>query len=112
MAVVDAYLRTLDTPHREALARIRDIIYTIAPDVEERKSYGMPAFYLHKKYLAGFFVFKDHMSFFPGSIEQFEDDLRDFATSKGTIQFSPEHQIPEAVIQKIVSARIAAITSS
>jgi uncharacterized protein YdhG (YjbR/CyaY superfamily) len=33
-------------------------------------------------------------------------DLEGFSTSKGTIRFTPEHPLPEALIGKIVALRL------
>ena len=39
-------------------------------------------------------------------MEIFKEELKDFITSKGTIQFTQEKQIPKKLIQRIVKERI------
>ena len=58
-----------------------------------------------------FNAFKDHLSLFPAAhaVEALQDQLTDFKLSKGTIQFTLEHPIPEAIIQQIVQVRLADI---
>lgn len=46
--------------------------------------------------------------FIQGSIVQkFKKELKDFDTSKGTIRFSSEKPLPNALVRRIVKARLA-----
>ncbi len=36
----------------------------------------------------------------------FQDELKSFETSKGTIRFSPDKPLPTALVKKLVKARI------
>jgi hypothetical protein len=56
---IDQYLGTLDEPKRATLARLRDTIVAIVPDAEQCISYGMPAFKLRGKTIAGFALSRD-----------------------------------------------------
>jgi uncharacterized protein YdhG (YjbR/CyaY superfamily) len=51
---IDEYLRTLDQPKRAALSQLRDTILAIVPNSEQCISYGLPAFKLRGKTIAGF----------------------------------------------------------
>jgi hypothetical protein len=64
---IDRYLGTLDEPKRATLAQLRDTIAAIVPDAEQCISYGMPAFKLGGKTIAGFAAFKNHLSYLPHS---------------------------------------------
>src|ERR1700675_2880492 len=64
---IDAYLDALEEPQRSTLARLRDTILAIVPDAEQCISYGMPAFRLRGKIVAGFAAFKHHLSYLPHS---------------------------------------------
>lgn len=112
MNEIDTYLETLDTPERDALQHLRKQIHQAAPDITECISYGMPGFKYKKKYLAGFCAFKDHLSFFPGAMSpEVLASLSGYKTSKGTIQFAPDHVIPKDIIEQLLQARITAIDS-
>ena len=107
---VDQYLQNLPEDQKEALEKLRQTIKTLVPDVQEYLSYKMPAYY-YQGMLCGFAAFKKHCSYFPWdskTVEQFKDELKDFKTSAGTIQFTPEKPIPDDLLQKILLARIKA----
>ncbi len=111
MSVVDDYLSKLSEPEKAALERVRQIVHTMVPEAEEYISYGMPAFKYKGKYLVGFCEFKAHLSLFPtsGPIEALKEKLKGFKVSKGTIQFTLEHPLPESLIKDIILHRVADI---
>jgi uncharacterized protein YdhG (YjbR/CyaY superfamily) len=112
MPVIDEYLKEIDPLQKEALERIRTIVKKALPDAEEVISYGMPGFKYKTKYLIGFAAFKDHLSIFPtsGPIEEISDKLKEFQTSKGTIQFTVDKPVPEALILEIIQHRVKNIS--
>lgn len=111
MTIIDDYLATLKASERTALEKIRKLIHATVPGAEEVKTYGMPGFKYKGKYLISFAAFKDHLSIFPGAapVEALKDQLVDFKTSKGTVQFTLEHPIPDALITQMVAMRASAI---
>ncbi len=108
MTIIDEYLQTVGPSERVLLQHIRRVVHELAPNVEETRSYGMPAFKLRGKYLVAFAAFNDHLSLFPTAapIEAMRDELGDFATSKGTLQFTLERPLPDALIKKVVQYQI------
>ena len=64
---VDEYLAALDEPKRGTLERLRKTILELVPEAEQCMSYGLPAFRLDGKVVAGFGAFKNHLSYFPHS---------------------------------------------
>lgn len=109
-ATIDAYLSTLPPDKRAALQRLRKMILSGAPRAEECISYGLPAFRLDGRMLVWFGAGANHCAFYPGAVVQaHKADLTDFKTSKGTIRFQPDHQLPAAVVRKLVKARAAKI---
>ena len=107
---VDEYLARVPEPARTTLNKIRATIRSVVPpEATEAISYGMPAF-KYKGPLVFFAAFSDHCSLFPGSgslIEAFQDDLKGYHTSKGTIQFPVDKPLPAALVRKLVKARVA-----
>ena len=106
---VEEYLAAVPEPAREKLEIMRAAIRSVGPaDAVETISYGMPAF-RNKRVLVWFAAFANHCSLFPGGsvLEAFKDELADFKTSKGTIQFPIDKPLPIALIKRIVKARVA-----
>jgi uncharacterized protein YdhG (YjbR/CyaY superfamily) len=105
---IDKYLESLPDQQKIALEKLRQTIKKIVPEAQEVISYQMPAYKYHGM-LVGFAAFKNHCSFFPWdskTVEQFKEELKDFFVSKGTIRFTPEAPIPEALLKKIIEARV------
>ena len=102
------YLSQVPEPQREALERLRRTIKSIVPDAVEAISYQIPTFKLNGRMLVSYAAFKHHCSFFPGAgpIEMHANDLKSFQTSKGTIQFTPEHPLSTTLVKRLVKTRI------
>lgn len=114
MSVVDEYLAKVAKPERSELERIRLLIKEAVPDAKEVITYGMPGFKYKGKYLIAFAEFKHHLSIFPGAstVETLSGQLGDFKTSKGTVQFTLDHPLPDEIIHKVLQIRISEITKS
>ena len=111
-AQIEGTLAALPADQRAALQALRETIAAAAPEAVETISYGMPAFRYRGRALVSYAAFKAHCSFFPMSAEligKYRDELAGFATAKGTLRFTPEHRIPEALVERIVRERMAQI---
>jgi uncharacterized protein YdhG (YjbR/CyaY superfamily) len=107
---VDEYLASVPEPASSTLKHIRRVIRSVVPkETTEGISYGIPMF-KYNGMLVGYAAFKNHCSLFPtgsGVLDQFEKELKSYRTSKGTIQFPPDKGFPDALLKKIVKARVA-----
>jgi uncharacterized protein YdhG (YjbR/CyaY superfamily) len=107
---VDEYLANVPEPARTTLSRIRAVIRSAVPaEATEGISYGIPTF-KYKGPLLGFGAFSKHCGLYPMSpavIEVFRAQLKGFETSKGTIRFPADKPPSDALIRKLVKARIA-----
>jgi len=106
---VDAYLASLPEPKRSTLEALRRTILEILPDAEQGISYGLPAFRLQGKVVAGFAAFKNHLSYLPhsGSVfPELRDDLSHYKTSSGALRFPVDQPLPKALVQKLIRVRI------
>ena len=107
---VDAYLAKVPEPARTTLEKVRATIRSIVPaEATEGLSYGMPAF-RYKGPLVGYAAFKAHCSFFPmqaSLIDEMKDELKNYRTSKGTLQFPQDKPLPAALLKKMVKLRVA-----
>ena len=106
----DEYLAGVPQPARGTLDKIRAAIRAAAPpEATEAIGYGMPTF-RYRGALVAFAAFSKHCSFFPmsGSVVQaFQEELKGYETSKGTIRFPVDKPLPAALVKKLVKARIA-----
>ena len=105
---VDAYLAALDEPKRGTLEQLRTMILDIVPHAEQCISYGMPAFRLEGKVIAGFAAFTNHLSYLPHSgsvLPALSDDLDQYSKSKGALRFPIDEPLPRALVTKLITVR-------
>jgi uncharacterized protein YdhG (YjbR/CyaY superfamily) len=106
---VDEYLVDIPEPAQSTLKHIRAVIRSVVPaETAEVISYGIPMF-KYRGMLVGYAAFKNHCSLFPtgsGVLDRFEKELRGFRSSKGTIHFPSDKPLPDALVKKIVKARV------
>lgn len=109
---IDAYLQTLDEPKRSTLTALRATLSAILPDAEQCICYGMPAFRVDGKVVAGFAAFKQHLSYLPHSghvLEQLVDETAAYTQTSGSLHFPIDTPLPEPLVQQLVDVRMAEI---
>jgi uncharacterized protein YdhG (YjbR/CyaY superfamily) len=107
-AEVDKYLASLEQPKRGTLEQLRRTILDIVPEAEQCISYGVPAFKVKGKVIAGFAAFKNHLSYLPHSGSVFRelgDALSRYKTSSGALQFPVDRPLAKALVKKLVAVR-------
>lgn len=118
MQTIETYLKNLTPSQKAQHKRIKDIVQSMVPEVEETISYGIPTFKYKGKYILYFAAFKSHMSVYPvfeGMLSSLKDELGDFKLtketlqSKGTVQFTEDNPVPEVLIRAVVSERLERI---
>ena len=106
---VDQYLDALDEPKRTTLAQLRDTILAILPEADQGISYGVPAFKVAGKTIAGFAAFKNHLSYLPhsGSVfPELSDELTGYSTSSGALRFGTDEPLPVPLVRKLIAVRL------
>ena len=106
---IDRYLEALEEPKRGTLTLLRQRILDVLPDAEQGISYGLPAFKVRGKTIAGFAAFKDHLSYLPhsGSVfPQLADELTGYPCSKGALRFDVDRALPASLVEKLVEVRL------
>jgi len=107
---MDEYIAGVPEPGHSTLNKMRSVIRSVVPpEATEAISYQIPTF-KYKGGLVAFAAFSKHCSFFPMSyavIKAFEEELKDFEVSKGTIRFPLDKPPSAALLRKMVKARIA-----
>jgi uncharacterized protein YdhG (YjbR/CyaY superfamily) len=107
---IDQYLGTLDGHKRATLAQLRDTIVAIVPDAEQCISYGMPAFKLQGKTIAGFAAFKSHLSYVPHSgsvIPKLSKETEGYTKTKGSLHFPVDRPLPKKLVKQLLDARMS-----
>lgn len=108
MSVIDHHLKKFSGAQLETLQHLRETILSIVPQAKETLSYGMPAFEIDGKVVAGFDGFKNHCSYFPHSgsvLEELEDFPEWCEVSKGTLKFPIGKKLPKTLVRKMISVR-------
>lgn len=108
MSEVDAYLEALPDARRAAFARVRSIVHGSVPEVEEGRSYGMPAFRYRGRPLLAFAATKQHLGLYPCSgwvVDQMREELSDFSLSSGAIRFTEDHPLSEPALRRMLALR-------
>jgi uncharacterized protein YdhG (YjbR/CyaY superfamily) len=106
------YLSTVEGADRDALQRVYAIAREVVPDAEEGTSYAMAALLYRGKDLIATVRAKKFLSLYPYSgavIASVLKELSDFETTTGGIHYSADHQLPDAIVRRIVEARRAEI---
>ena len=105
---IDEYMANFPAHAQAAMQRLRDLIHEIAPEATEKISYGIPTFVLGQN-LVHFAAYKNHIGFYPASsgIAHFEEELKDYETSKGTVRFPLDKPIPYDLVRRITEFRVA-----
>lgn len=104
---VDEYIENTPIEYQEKVKQLRSIIKKTAPKAQERISYGIP-YYGYYGRLAYFRLSKKHLGLYipPPIIHEHKKELKGYRTATSTIQFPLERKLPEALIIKLIKARI------
>ncbi|GAA4733741.1 hypothetical protein GCM10025782_36580 [Pedococcus ginsenosidimutans] len=111
---VDAYLAGLEEPKRSTLEALRRSIRAVVPDAEECISYGMPAFRVEGKVVAGFAAFKHHLAYLPHSgtvLAGLSDALTAYERTSGSLHFPVDEPLPDELVRSLVEAKLATLRS-
>ena len=106
---IDDYLDALEEPKRATLSQLRDTIMAIVPDAEQCISYGMPAFKVRGKTIAGFAAFKNHLSYLPHSgsvIPKVAKETEGYTFTTGSLHFAIDKPLPKTLVKKLLAVRM------
>ena len=105
---IDDYISDFSGETQKYLNEMRELIRKLAPDSVESISYAIPTFSLNGKYLVYFAGFKNHIGLYPTPVgmEAFKEELSNYKTGKGSVQFPLNKPLPIALITKIVKYQI------
>lgn len=104
---IDEYIGAFPNEVQEILEKVRMTIQTAAPEAKEKISYSMPAFE-QNGIVVYFAAFKNHIGLYalPSGHEEFKEELSQYKSGKGSVQFPLKDKIPYDLITKIVKFRV------
>lgn len=106
---VDAYLAGLEEPKRGTLTALRRSIRAVVPDAEECLSYGVPAFRVDGRVVAGFAAFKNHLAYLPHSgkvLARLGARLDGYERTTGSLHFPIDEPLPDDLVRSLVDAKL------
>lgn len=107
-ALVREHYLTAPQPHQATMLEMRERILQIVPNAEEVVSYGMPAFKVDGKIVAGLFANKNHVGYYPFSgsvLHLFEKELAKFSATKSALHVPVDKPLSKALMAKLIRAR-------
>lgn len=104
---IDNYISAFPEPLQKRLKAMRVAIRKAAPGAMEKLSYKMPA-YTFKGMLFYFAAHTNHIGFYPftTAMEAFKEELSEYKTGRGSVQFPHDKPLPLGLISEIVKFRV------
>ena len=99
---IEEYIAAQPEGIQPYLNQVRDALHRALLDAEERISWSMPT-YRKKHNIIQFAGFKNHVGLYPGpeAVLAFSQRLKEYKTSKGTIQLPYSKPVPAELIAEI-----------
>lgn len=107
----DEYFEAQTPSDQKLLNQIKSAVLEVVPDAEACISYQMPTF-KRNGILIHFAAMKEHIGLYPGSeaVFHFQQQIKPFDSSKGTIRVPKSSPMPIQLIQDICLFRIKKIS--
>jgi uncharacterized protein YdhG (YjbR/CyaY superfamily) len=105
---IDEYIAGQRPEIQPILGKLYQTIKDAAPEATEKISWGMATFVYHGN-LVHFSAEKKHIGFHPApsAIIAFQEELKEYRYSKGTVQFPYDKPLPLTLIERMVRFRTA-----
>ena len=99
---VDEYIATVPDEALPHLRRLRAILRSAAPDAQEVIKWGTP-FFVEPRFLFAYSAYKAHLNFSPhtASLAAFREELKNYRTTKYSLQISYKEPLMEDLIRRI-----------
>lgn len=106
-STIDEYIQMFPGNVQALLESLRRAIREAAPEAEETISYQIPTF-KQNGILVHFAAFKNHIGFYPtpSGIEAFREELSAYESSKGSVKFLMDQELPLDLVSRIVRFRV------
>ena len=111
---VDGYLAELDEPKRTTLEEMRRRILEVIPSAEQGLSYGVPAFKVDGRVVAGLAAFKSHLSYLPHSgsvLPVVSDKTSGYSQTKSALHFPLDEPLPRELIRELIEVKLRGLNA-
>ena len=115
VAEIDEYLAGVDEPKRSTLEQLRRDILAVIPNADQGISYGLPAFRVQGKVVAGFAAFTRHVSYLPHSgsvLPSLAEEIAGYERTTGSLHFAVDAPLPADLVRALVLAKLAQLDLS
>lgn len=109
VAQVDEYLARAPEPQRSTCQALRQTLRELLPTATEAMSYGMPAFLIDGRPVAGYAAGKTFCSYYPHSgsvLTELATELAGFEQTKGALHFPIDKPLAKTLVRKLVKAKL------
>jgi len=106
---IDVYLESVPEPQRSTLQEVRRRILSLLPVCEQCISYGMPAFKVEGKAIAGFAAGKTFNSYYPHSgsvLDRLKTDVGGYECTRGALHFPVDKPLSKKLLKKLIGAKL------
>ena len=105
---VDQYLKNLAPDRRAALAKLRSLVFEVAPDAVETMKYRMPTYEYGDGVLCAFASQKHYMSLYMDTdiVEKHREELTGLSIGKSCIRFRKMNQLPLDTIRRMLEETV------
>ncbi len=103
---VEEYIAGQSGPVQDRLKELHAIIHHAVPDAAEVIRYGLPSYKRAGKMIS-IGAARRHCALYGTPQDLFADELRGYKQLKGTVQFPLDRPVPEALVRKLVLAKLA-----
>lgn len=101
---VDDYIAAQPEPQRNRLLELRAAVREAAPEASEVIGYGMPTYKLGGRSVH-FGAAQRHCALYGVPVEAFAEQLTEYRTSRGTVQFKLDRPVPAELVRTLVTAK-------
>jgi uncharacterized protein YdhG (YjbR/CyaY superfamily) len=107
-ASIDDYIAGFPPDTQVVLEQLRALVHDCVPEATETISYAIPTFDLNGRHLVHFAGYDKHVGFYPtpNGMEAFADELKQYKSGKGSLQFPLDAPLPVDLIRRIVEFRV------
>ena len=105
---VDEYLKSLAPERRAALAKLRSLVFEVAPDAVETMKYRMPTYEYGDAVLCAFASQKHYVSLYMDTdiVEKHREELTGLSIGKSCIRFRKLDQLPLGTIKQMLEETV------